>query len=213
MYQSQRGHQCFLIALEGADMVGKATQARMLEDALRGAGYRATTEEVPYRDDLTHEMLYAMLRDGSAARHPDVFQALHCVNRTAFWRNYLPVLGRHHDVLVLDRWTLSTTVYGEAGGASADATEGLLRSVGEPDLTFVLDAPPWPKGSLDSLESDSSFQERVRALYVEHCDREPERFVKIDASRSREEVHADIARHVLGDERLQALRRAAKPRR
>lgn len=206
MYRTSSGHQCFLVAIEGPDMVGKATQAQMLEDALRREGYRATTEEIPYDDGFTHPLIYEMLHDGGARTHADTFQALQCLNRIAFWRSYLPTLAVHYDVVILDRWTLSTRVYGEVAGAGKDATETLLARVGDADRTFVLDAPPWPKEGRDSYERDSEFQRRVRDLYGRSCDRSPDLFVKIDGFRPRAEVHGEVARRVLADQVLRSLR-------
>jgi len=63
MYTSPNGNTCHLIALEGADRVGKATQSTMLEEALNSRGIKATVEEIPYDDGVTHPEIYRMLKD------------------------------------------------------------------------------------------------------------------------------------------------------
>jgi thymidylate kinase len=198
MPPTETGHRCLLVAIEGADMVGKATQSHMLEEALLNAGIKATAEEIPYDEGVTHGIIYEMLRDGVARSSPDAFQVAQCLNRIFFWRNYLPTLAAHHEVLLLDRWTLSTRVYGEAGGASADVTEGLLRHVKDADLNLVIDAPAWPKTGRDVLERDDPFQQRVRYLYHQACVRDPATNVKIDGARPVDDVHRDLLKRVLG---------------
>lgn len=185
-----QSRECLLIALEGADRVGKATQAKLLKEALTTLGLRATVEEIPYRDGVTHPEIYRCLRDGDAQRYPQVFQTLHAINRRLFQTKVLPAL--EFDVIILDRWSLSTRVYGLVGGFDEELTETVLRGLVEPARTLVLDAPPWPKENLDVLEADTVFQQQVRDEYRGWCLRDPRRFVLIDAARSSEAVHQDI---------------------
>jgi thymidylate kinase len=192
MYKTNAGHSCFLVALEGADMVGKATQAHLLETALIAAKIKATTEEIPYADEITHSIIYEMLEDGTARKSPDAFQAVQCLNRIAFWRHYLPTLAFHHEVIIFDRWTLSTRVYGKAGGANPAVTESFLRHVEDADLNIIIDAPPWPKAAQDVLESDNPFQTHVRELYLKECISSPTANVKIDGSRPAVAVHQEV---------------------
>lgn len=179
-------------------MVGKATQARLLEQALLSRGFKTTTEEIPYQDRLTHSLLYEMLEQGSARSSPDAFQAIQCLNRIHFWQHYLPTLAMYHNVIVLDRWTLSTEIYGAAGGAHPDVTAHLLRHVCPADLNLVIDAPPWPKPDRDVLERDNPFQSRVRTLYQEACAQDPVVNVKIDGARPVAVVHHEMLEVVLG---------------
>lgn len=197
MYTAPNGRSCLLISIEGADRTGKATQAAMLQEALNRKGHQSTVEEVPYQDHLTHAMIYRMLRDGGVRKYPKAFQTLHCLNRHNFQTNYLPALARHFEVVVLDRWNLSTLVYGEIDGVSREETEYLLTGISEPDLVFVLDGSAFPKDNLDVLEADTSFQQQVRAKYLEWCEKRPEYFVKIDASRPKSTVHGEILSTVM----------------
>lgn len=187
-----QNRECLLVALEGADRVGKATQARMLEGALTAARVRTTVEEIPYKDDLTHAEIYRFLRDGSVRKFPQAFQTLQAINRRNFQMRYLPVLKTHHDVIVLDRWNLSTRVYGAVDGVDEEMTAAVLDGIVEPDITIVLDGAPWPKENLDTLEADYVYQRRVREKYREWCTRDPKNFVLVDASRTKHTVHRDV---------------------
>lgn len=192
MFTTSRGHRCVLVAIEGADRVGKATQAAMLEGALQRHRVKATVEQIPFDDKVTHPEIYRMLRDGSVRRFPTLFQALQGINRRFFQAQFLPVLALHHDVVILDRWNLSTVVYGEVGGVPREETDEILRDIVDPDLTIVLDGPPWPRDDLDTLEADDDFQRRIRSAYREACEHAPDARVLVDAGRHRDIVHRDI---------------------
>jgi thymidylate kinase len=195
MYETPDGHRTFLVAIEGADRVGKATQSILLADALRRRRFSVMAVEVPYADKVTHPEIYRMLKDGSVKRFPSVFQTLQVVNRRIFQTYFLPPLAKHSDVLVFDRWTLSTVVYGSVGGVSSDETEEILRGILKPDVTVVLDAPAWPATNLDVLETDQSFQRAVRNGYVGAC--RTSDHILINAARDREDVHRDVLSVVL----------------
>jgi dTMP kinase len=192
MYTSPEGNRCHLVAIEGPDRVGKATQATMLRDSLVARGMKAIVEEIPYDDGVTHAEIYRMLREGEAMKYPEVFQWLQGMNRRIFQKIRLSSLASEYDVVVLDRWNLSTRVYGGCDGVSERTTENILRRVVEPDVYLVFDADPFPKENLDSYEKDLEFQRRVRREYLSWCEKDPQRFVKIDAGRPLDEVHHDV---------------------
>lgn len=214
MYTSPSGNTCIVIAIEGPDRVGKATQAKMLGHALMGCGpYNRdipTTKtpwwgnkvfEVPWDDGPIYDEIYRMLEDGTAMKYPVVFQTLHAANRRIFQARELADHASWAEVAILDRWTLSTRVYGTCDGVPVETTERILDGVIEPDLTFVFDGEPFPKDNLDSYESNNEFQQRVRAEYLTWCDRDPSKYVKINAHRAELEVHAEIfgrVREVVG---------------
>ena len=186
-----------LIAIEGADQLGKSTQTELLCEALCVRKHKATVEKIPYEDGVTKKRIYEMLFDGTAPKFPIVFQTMQGLNRRHFQLTYLPTLASHYDVIVLDRWSLSTRVYGAASGVPEETTQVILEDLVPPDLTLVLDGEPFPWEGQDSYEGDRTFQEKVRRGYQEYCARWPESFVKIDANRPREIVHEDLLTHAL----------------
>lgn len=197
MFKSTSGHSCFLVSIEGPDRVGKATQAKLLEEGLNDKGYKTTLEEIPYNDGVTYPEIYRMLKDGTVNLEPAVLQTLHAINRRFFQHSYLPNLATHFDVIVLDRWNLSTYVYGSVSGVSQEVTENLLKGIVEPDLVIVLDGNAFPKNNLDVWEADSEFQQKVRAGYRSWCERRPDHFVKIDANSTKMHVHQQVMEQVL----------------
>jgi dTMP kinase len=72
------------------------------------------------------------------------------------------------------------------------ATEGLL-----PDLTIYLAIDPAKAaaraGEADRFEDEGAgLQERVRAAYERLAEAEPRRWVRVEADRAAEQVHADV---------------------
>jgi dTMP kinase len=185
MYKARNGKESYLIAIEGPDRLGKATQARRLESSLPRLGYKPISEEVPYKDGVTRDLIYEMLFDGRATQHPVVFQTIQAMNRRIFQAQYLPNLAAHFDAIVLDRWIGSTIVYGRAAGVSDEQTECMLSGVIKPDLVFVFDGEPFPakeREALDEYEKDSEFQRRVRAGFQRYANETPEAHL-VDAHR------------------------------
>jgi len=185
MYKARNGKECYLIAIEGPDRLGKATQAKRLESSLPVLGYKPISEEVPWQDGVTRDLIYEMLFDGRATQHPVVFQTIQAMNRRIFQAQYLPNLAAHFDAIILDRWTGSTLVYGRATGVSDEQTEAMLSGVLKPDLVFVFDGTPFPsteRQALDEYEKDDEFQHRVRLGFQRYAQETPEAIL-VDAHR------------------------------
>lgn len=111
------------------------------------------------------------------------------------------------EIVLCDRFTDSTEAY-QGGGLklsteniawlNAFATSGLF-----PDITFWLDLSPREgvarraksRGEADRIEERGlHFQEEVRAAFARIAARDTKRVVRIDAEKTVEEIHADIAR-------------------
>jgi len=197
MYQSPQGNSCHLVVLEGADRLGKSTQAALLEAALEHAQVKAVVDKSPYRDGATYERIYEMLRSGEATRFPVVFQSIYGANRRVFQQTYLPTLASHFDVVVLDRWTLSGRVYGAEAGVADEVTDCIQRGLVEPDLTLLLDGTPFAAPAEDdAYEADQDFQRRLRDRYRAWAQTRPDARI-IDANRSEHTVCQDLVRAIL----------------
>lgn len=184
------------IAIEGPDRVGKKTQATMLADAISAAGVSVAQVEVPYFGYgamWSYGMIYKMLGSGAAKRWPIVFQLVHMLNKLAC---QLHLMFNCADVAVLDRWHMSSVVYGIASGVAARAVRAMGSLLARPTVTIVLlkrsqhdhDVAP------DSYESDAQLQDRVRALYATMCNGVD--VIAVDADGTREEVAQRIRRAV-----------------
>lgn len=161
-----------LIAIEGPDRFGKETQTNLLEQGLGHGPNDAVFVkhiEVPVKGKTSYKLIYWMLRNGSAKRYPNLFQFVQFVNKFAFQTFVLPKYTEFYDYVILDRWSLSGLVYGEATGVNATLNGFLHRLLVKPDITLVMTGKPFHRaGTKDVYETDEVLQERVARLYVDY---------------------------------------------
>lgn len=185
---------CKVLVFEGPDKSGKETQSRLTVETLRKQGARVIRVEVPCRSARwTHGLIYWMLRNGWAKRLPNAFQAVQFLNKLSFQLLDLPAMLRDHDVVVLDRWSLSSIVYGDATGVHRGFNRLLSRLLRKPDRTIVFAERSYRRDSEqdDSYEKDTDLQARVRAGYREWASTHADHFL-VDNSRSVDEVHREV---------------------
>jgi len=182
------------VTFEGIDRSGKTTQAGLLVDAL---GEDALGVREP-GGTPAGEKVREILKDPSVALSPEAEALLFAAARSELVADViLPALDEGK-VVVSDRYLDSSLAYqgGARGLGIADveqvnhfATRGL-----KPDLTFLLELSPEEAagraGESDRFEEEgTSLQEAVGAAYEALIQAEPERWRRIDARRSPDEVH------------------------
>jgi len=193
MYQSSQGNSCFLVALEGADRLGKSTQAKRLEGLMEKEKLKGIVEKCPFKDGVTYERIYEMLRTGEAVKYPTVFQTLQGANRRYFQNKLLPTFALHFDIVVLDRWNTSTLVYGAEAGVPQETIECILQGIVEPDLVFLFDGTPFASPDADdAYESNKDFQRRLRDHYRAWAQAHPETAVVVNANRGSEIISEEL---------------------
>jgi thymidylate kinase len=186
-----------IIVVEGPDRVGKNTQSNLLSQRFREVGKRSTVVEVPIKGAVTYRLIYWMLQSGAAKSLPKTFQFLQFLNRKIFQWFTLPKLERQNDYIVFDRWSLSTSVYGQAEGLSKRYTEKLSSMLREADYTVVLLGPTYMKAAEDVYESDAVLQTRVRRLYADWAGDNSGRSSVVVAAGSKEEVSDKVVANLL----------------
>lgn len=178
------------MALEGADRLGKSTQAKALAEALENSRFRfnSCVVKIPYKDDYTYDRIYEMLFSGEAEMYPQVFQSWQALNRHIFQKDVLPVLAKRKDLIILDRWNMSTFVYGTSSGVPVAATKMMLQGIFEPDVNFVFTGKPFVMDTeKDAYEKNDNFQNHVRVFY-EHQIRNDNNSVRVNANETPEAV-------------------------
>lgn len=200
-----------LVVLEGIEGAGKSTQVARLVERLRGAGIAVRAFREPGGTPLG-DAVRQLLLDPSGDVVPAAEALLFFASRAQLVaREIGPALARG-DVVVLDRFFLSTYAYQIAGrGLEADrirdanrlATGGI-----RPDVTCVLDLPvadglarAGRRSMADRLEAaGDAFHTRVAAAFQasltpawqqEHPETGP--IVRVDAAGTPDEVHQRLA--------------------
>jgi dTMP kinase len=183
------------VTFEGIDRSGKTTQAGMLCEAL---GNDALGVREP-GGTPAGEKVRELLKDPSVSLSPEAEALLFAAARSELVAEViLPALSEGK-VVVSDRFLDSSLAYqGGARGLGIEdvervnhfATRGL-----RPDLTFLLDLSPEDAaaraGESDRFEDEGSgLQEAVGTAYERLMQADPDRWRRIDARRSPEEVHA-----------------------
>jgi len=185
------------ITFEGIDRSGKTTQAGLLVDAL---GDEALGVREP-GGTRAGERVRAILKDPSVSLSPEAEALLFAAARSELVADViLPALDEGK-VVVSDRFLDSSLAYqGGARGLGMEDVERVndfaVRGL-QPDLTFLLELSPEDAaaraGASDRFEEEGAeLQEAVGAAYERLVRSDPERWRRIDATRSPDEVHADV---------------------
>ena len=206
-----------LFAFEGGDGVGKATQTKLLIKRLEERGKRTAHFSFPRYDTPVGQLIEGMLKGRitiakrasdihGAFEHefdPLIFQSLMLVDKRDADRGiYNALVGGTY--VVCDRWYASALAYGMADGVSRTWLESIHVGLEVPDITFLLQiseetALARRPELRDRYERDRSKQARVSELYKELATDEEKRaghWVQIDGSGERDEVEAQIWKHV-----------------
>ena len=187
-----------VVVIEGPDKVGKETQSNMLAHSLRLQGDRVSLVEIPFNDHFTYTVIYKMLRSGSAKRWPNVFQFIQFLNKLIFQWTVLLVLRFVCDIVVLDRWSLSSIVYGDATGVNKTFNRILFWLLLKPHVTCVLHGPSFVRKSVDDVyEKDTDLQIAVRTGYYDWVQEHPFDHDLIDNQGSHDDVHERVLDVVL----------------
>jgi len=200
-----------VISFEGIDASGKTTQITRLEDWLRNHGCDVLVRREPGGTELGESIRDVLLDPRWRAMHPRTEFLLYSASRAQLVEeDLLPFLQKERGVVLLDRFYDSSTAYQGAGrGLALREVEHVNRFATahlQPHRTFFFDLPLHEarrrKGlqsqAADRLETSSDeFYERVRQGYLDLCEREPQRMVRLDASGTPDEIATTILESVM----------------
>ncbi len=199
----------FFISIEGPDGSGKSTQARLLADHLASQGYAVLFSREPGGTEIGDQIRRVIMSLDNKRMSPQAEFLLFSASRAQLVREVIQPRLAAGGVVVCDRFYDSSLAY-QGYGHQLDLDQ--LRSVTEfvtgglvPDLTLLLDLPSEAglsrrkeAGLWNRLDDyDLAFHERVRAGYLRLAQAEPQRWVVIDATRSKAEIQSDMQEAVL----------------
>ncbi len=189
-----------LIVFEGIDGSGKSTQAEILLERLQEEDFDAVYFREPSKGKWGRKIKKKALHPDSLS--PEEELALFQKDRREnVEKNLKPALKKKR-IVILDRYYYSTIAYQGAKGID----EKLIRRMNEefvvePDLVFIFDIDP--KKGLERIENrkkkDMLFEREDYLVKVREIFRsfKGEKFVHIDALKSKEEIRKEIEEIVL----------------
>ena len=199
----------FFLAMEGLDGCGKGTQTERLTKTLERYGFEVVLSREPGGSPIGERIREILLDPACGEMEPLTESILYAASRAQHVRQVIRPAVEAGKLLLCDRFLDSSVAY-QGGGRqlgvervlaiNAPAVDGTL-----PDCTVFLDL-----GHRDSLErvkdarepdrlerETEDFFARTEEAYHQLIARNPERYVVVDASRSRDEVAEEIAGQVL----------------
>ena len=190
------------ITLEGPEGSGKTTAVEAAVKALEEKGYKIVRTREPGGTPIAEQIRNVILDKGNTAMDPRTEALLYAASRRQHLVEKVWPALKEGKIVICDRYLDSSLAYqGGARGLGVDnilninlfATENTF-----PDLTLLFDIKP--EEGLKRIAANANrevnrldlekieFHNKVRETFLLLAKRYPERFVIIDASKSREEV-------------------------
>lgn len=190
------------ITLEGPEGSGKTTAVEAAVKALEAKGYKIVRTREPGGTPIAEQIRNVILDKENTAMDPRTEALLYAASRRQHLVEKVWPALKEGKIVICDRYLDSSLAYqGGARGLGVDnilninlfATENTF-----PDLTLLFDIKP--EEGLKRIAANASrevnrldlekleFHNKVRETFLLLAKRYPERFVIIDASKSREEV-------------------------
>ncbi|MBS0366601.1 MAG: dTMP kinase [Proteobacteria bacterium] len=194
------------ITLEGIEGAGKSTQARLVAQWLRSAGFTVHSTREPGGTALAERLRRVVLERGEEDILPVTETLLMFAARAQHVAHLIRPALQRGEWVVCDRFTDATRAY-QGGGRGVDAAlidslAGAVQAGVQPDCTLLLDLPAAiglaraharSGGSADRFEAETlAFFERVRESYLAIARGDPRRVRLIDASAAVQTVQARI---------------------
>lgn len=196
-----------VIAFEGIDGAGKASNVAALRKELESRGRKVAVYSYPdYKSvygRIIHDFLHGKLEIGY-----DEFLLLQVADKIKDVKRINDEVEKG-SVVLLDRSFLTSVAYQGAGGGSVDDTKRIFKMMGyvKPDLTFYLDISVEvsmarkmeQKRSLDRIEKDREYLRKVKGNFDALCAEGygSGRWVRIDASMPFESVAERVLEETL----------------
>lgn len=197
------------ISIEGPDGSGKSTQSRLLADHLKHQGHAVLFTHEPGGTVIGDQIRQVIMSLDNKPMSPEAEFLLFSASRAQLAREVIRPHLSSGGVVVCDRFHDSSLAY-QGYGHQLDLDQ--LRLITQfvtgglvPDLTLLLDLPSEAglnrrkeAGRWNRLDDyDLAFHERARNGYLELARVNPERWVVIDATQSKEAIQTQMREAVL----------------
>ncbi|KAJ7145916.1 thymidylate kinase-domain-containing protein [Mycena epipterygia] len=187
------------IAIEGLDRSGKTTQVATLQARLESEGVPVRLLKFPDRTTAIGKMIDSYLRSQSELDD----RAIHLLFSANRWElaTTIEQLLAQGTTVVCDRYAFSGVAFSAAKGLPLDWCRSPDVSLPAPDVTLFLDITPEKArergGYGEERYEKEEMQRKVRDIFREISKEFDEAtWVTIDAGRERDDVAADVWKHV-----------------
>lgn len=189
-----------LISFEGCEGAGKTTKLKMLKGYLEEKGIPYLYTREPGGNPVSENIRAVILDPENAAMTAECEALLYAAARAQLLHDVIEPALAAGKLVVCDRYVDSSLAYqGEARGLGQDFVRKINSYAFEkylPDCTVFLDIPPeraferkHGADENDRMEREGlAFHQKVYAGYRKIAEREPERFVRVDASGTKQET-------------------------
>ena len=190
------------ITLEGPEGSGKTTAVEAAVKALEAKGYQIVRTREPGGTPIAEQIRNVILDKANTNMDPRTEALLYAASRRQHLVEKVWPALKEGKIVICDRYLDSSLAY--QGGARGLGVENILNvnlfatENTFPDLTLLFDITPEEGLKRISANADREvnrldlekleFHHKVRDTFLALAKRYPERFVIIDASKSREEV-------------------------
>lgn len=190
------------ITLEGPEGSGKTTAVEAAVKALEAKGYQIVRTREPGGTPIAEQIRNVILDKANTNMDPRTEALLYAASRRQHLVEKVWPALKEGKIVICDRYLDSSLAY--QGGARGLGVENILNvnmfatENTFPDLTLLFDITPEEGLKRISANADREvnrldlekleFHHKVRNTFLELAKRYPERYVIIDASKSREEV-------------------------
>lgn len=186
------------IVLYGINNLGKTTQAKMLVDWLNNNGISAVYQKYPVYDLApTGPRINSYLRDGNPERlTPLQFQQLQVDNR----EDFEPILKRYLDAgvwVIAEDYKGTGIAWGVGAGVDLAYLEEKNSHLLDEDIVFLFDGERFTSGieKGHTHEQNNDLTQKVRTIHLllgEH-----KGWITVNANRGKEEIQAEIRKHII----------------
>ncbi len=198
------------ITFEGIDGAGKSTHIERLAAEIKRSGIEVVVTREPGGTPLGEKIRSMLLSDPMT---PDTETLLFYAARAEHVQKLIRPALDEGKWVISDRFSDATFAYQAGGknvpGGRIDALERWTLRGFAPDLTILFDLPPEIAAARlskrtvsdgvgpDRFERESrDFFRRVRGAYLERAEKNPERFLVLDARKTPDELFEELFREV-----------------
>ncbi|WP_122261170.1 dTMP kinase [Ornithinimicrobium cerasi] len=195
------------VAFEGGDGAGKSTQSGLLGAWLEARGYAVRRTREPGGTGLGRQIRDLLLHGEDGSVSPRAEALLFAADRAHHVASLVRPALERGEVVLTDRYLDSSVAYqGAARQLGHDEVRQLSLWAVEalvPDLTVLLDVPAGVgrerRGDVhDRLEREAdAFHDRVRAGFLHLADRDPGRYLVLDATLPADQLAGAVRERLL----------------